>query len=145
VHLVNIATGRVQNLMYGSSHHLPLGDPDGHCFDICPNGKTLAFVFNPLGKERSDTSFKIGLLTIDGSGSGGKRKAKNGLQILNANDLYDYASPKFSSDGAQLACTRAEFGKNFLAPKRLAVLDVKAGKGNDWLSTWDREPAGNHQ
>jgi dipeptidyl aminopeptidase/acylaminoacyl peptidase len=145
VHLVNITSGRVQNLMHGSDHHLPLSDPDAHCFDISPNGKTLAFVFNPLGKERGDTSFKIGLLSIDGPATSRKRKTKNSPRVLNANDLYDYASPKFSSDGAQLACTRAEFGKHFLASKRLAVLDVKTGKGDDWLSTWDREPAGNHQ
>jgi dipeptidyl aminopeptidase/acylaminoacyl peptidase len=150
VHVVNIATGRVQNIMFGSDHYLPLGDPDGHCFDISPNGKMLAFVFNPLGKERADTSFKIGLLTIGEAAASRlatatQRKTKQTVRVLNANDLYEYASPKFSGDGAQLACTRAEFGKHFLASKRLAVLDVKTGKCNDWLSAWDREPAGNHQ
>jgi dipeptidyl aminopeptidase/acylaminoacyl peptidase len=140
VHTVNIATGRVQNIMFGSGYHLPLGDPDTHSFDINANGKLLAFVFNPMGKERADTCFKIGLLTI-----GAQSATKANVRVLNANDLYEYASPKFSDDGLQLACTRAEFGKHFLAPKKLATLDLKTGKATEWLSSWDREPAGNHQ
>ncbi len=139
VHIVTVATGRVQNAMHGTGYHLGLADPGAQSFNISADGKILAFEFNPLGNERADTCFKIGLLNLNATGKPAK------VRVLNASDLYDYSQPRFSGDGTRLACMRGDFAKSYIAARRLTVVDIKTGKANEWLAQWDREPAGNHQ
>jgi dipeptidyl aminopeptidase/acylaminoacyl peptidase len=148
VHLVNVKTGKVQNLMERTDVHLPLADPGTNHYAFANDSKTLAFVFNPLKRGRGDTCFKIALVDL--------KSAR--LKVLNPNDEFDYSSPVFSPDDKTIACVRSPFGEYFNAPRSMALLNAKTGEHQassatrspispvlQYPSSWDREPNGDHQ
>jgi len=57
IHVVDVASGKMQDLFAGTALHLPPQEPDAALFDISPDGKELAFTFdaNPDPRDFSFT------------------------------------------------------------------------------------------
>ena len=54
LHVLDVASGRIVDLFEGSGLELQRMDPDANVFDIAPDGRHIAFAFDPAPQKRLD-------------------------------------------------------------------------------------------
>ena len=128
LHLMNLATGKVRDLFEGSEFELQRADPDANCFDISPDGKRVAFAYDPAPEKRSDGRFAIAELDL-------KRKR---FETLAQDVGWDFNSPQYRPDGRQIACIASHQALRHTMPGQLAL--ITPGEPVEVLSAeWDHE------
>ncbi|MBH9552780.1 S9 family peptidase [Inhella gelatinilytica] len=128
LHVLDLRTGRVRDLMEGSEHSLDWKEPGAHSFDISPDGRRIVFAFDPAEEKRSENCFALGEIDVK---TGALRTL---LQVAG----WDFDAPRHSHAGRHLAFIASERGRSHTAPAQLAVLDDR-GQWAVLSSEWDRE------
>ena len=111
LHVLNVASGRVQDLFEGSDYELPRADPDANMFDISPDGRHIVFSFDPDAIKQPDHCKALAELDV--------RTGKTRLRVVDP--AWDFEAPRYRPDGAQIAFTASHQGKRHTMPTQLAV------------------------
>ena len=139
--VMDIANGRVVDLMEGTDFEMPRRDPSANEFDISPDGKRICFVYDPDRGQKAAPRMALAEIQL------------KGLKVQAIRDVvkdkgWDFAGPAYSPTGEQLAFLASHQALKHTQPSHLALLDlkspVKAGqKSAAWKTIsakWDREP-----
>ncbi|MDY0746972.1 S9 family peptidase [Paucibacter sp. R3-3] len=128
LHVVDIASGKVRDLFEGSIHELTRAEPDASCFDISPDGKRIAFAFDPAAEKKFGNVQTLCEIEV-----------KSGeVSTLLADPAWDFSAPRYSHGGNHLAFIASNQGVKHTMPSQLAVLDTK-GRWAVMSADWDRE------
>ena len=127
VHVVDVKTGKCENVFAGTTYELPVFDTSAADYDIAPDGRHVAFCFNPNADKRGDQEQQIVEMDIK------SRKVAN----LTASSAYSHFGPAYSPDGKTIAVLIANYRRSFDDDTKVARIDRKSGTLKQW-STWDR-------
>jgi dipeptidyl aminopeptidase/acylaminoacyl peptidase len=127
VHEVDIATGKVRNLFAGTPYELPIMEVEAKDYDISPDGRFLAFNFNPSPDKRSDRVHRIIEMEL--------RTGK--VVTLVPNTRLNLRYPAYSPDGNTIAVLANDVLRAAMDGEKLAVIDVSTSRsgGNTGKST----------
>ena len=118
LHVLEVATGRVTDLLEGSPDQLPRSEPDETLFDIAPDGSHIVFCCDPSAEQRIEHC-KV-LVEV--------RLATGKFKRVAEAEGWDLSSPRFRPDGQALALLASHQGKKHTEPERLSVLP----RGERW-------------
>ncbi|MBL8519088.1 MAG: S9 family peptidase [Betaproteobacteria bacterium] len=127
VHIVDVETGKTRDAFAGTRYELPVFDPGPADFDVSPDGRHLAFTFNPNEDRRGDQETEV--VEID------LRRGK--AKVLTAGSPLTHSNPAYSPDGTSIALLVADFRRSYDDDSKVAVIDRASGKLVRW-SAWDR-------
>ena len=125
---VDVASGRIRDHFEGSRYAVDDADPCAHTYDISPDGREIAFPFDPDEDKRFDHEHHIVALDLR---SGRFRTLTSGSRL-------NHESPRYSPDGRWLAMLTQDLRKSPIAAHRLTLLDCAAGKLAVVKTAWDR-------
>jgi dipeptidyl aminopeptidase/acylaminoacyl peptidase len=125
---VDIESGEVRDLFAGSGYELVKADPSAHSYDISPDGREIAFAFDPAEDKRFDHDHEIVALDI----------AKKRFRTLTKGSRLNHESPRYSPDGKWIALLTQDQRKSPIAPHRLAFIDRRKETLELVKNTWDR-------
>jgi len=125
---VDVATGRVRDLFAGTRYELPRADPAAHHYDIAPDGREVAFTFDPAQDKRFDDEHHIVTLDLKGG------RFRN----LTARSPLNHESPAYSRDGKRIAFLAQDLRRLISTPHKLAMLDRASGRFEVVRTRWDR-------
>jgi dipeptidyl aminopeptidase/acylaminoacyl peptidase len=125
---VDAKTGKVRDLFEGTALELPRADTSSTHYDISPDGREVAFVFDPEEEKRLDHEHHIVALDLK---SGRHR-------TLTATSPRDHDSPRYSPDGRTIALLVTNLRRSVIAPHELALLDRRSGRLEVVSQRWDR-------
>ncbi|MDQ2780267.1 MAG: S9 family peptidase, partial [Pseudomonadota bacterium] len=126
----NGTAARVRDLFEGTPYELSRAEPDASHFDISPDGKRIAFSFDPAPEKRPDGRFAIAELELR-SGT---------VTVLAQDDAWDLCSPRYSPDGTRIALTASHQGRKHTMPAQLAIWDREDHAWEVVSAEWDHEP-----
>lgn len=130
LHVMDLATGRVRDLFEGTAWELSRTEPDANGFDIAPDGRRIAFCFDPATDKRTDGRFALAEIDVR------TRQA----QVLLQDADWDFDAPCYSHGGAHLAFLASQQALGHNRPHQLAVLDQQ-GRWAVFSEDWDHEVA----
>ena len=130
LHVIDVTTGAVRDLMAGSDRTLDWKEPGADSFCISPDGRFLVFAFDPAAQQRADNCFALAELEVR---SGAQR-------VLLQEPDWHFEAPCYSGGGQHLAFVASHRGHKHTMPAQLAVLDT-AGQWAVLSEHWDREVA----
>ena len=119
---------RIVDLFAGTPYELPCADPESHHYDISPDGREIAFTYDPAPEKRFDHEYQI--VTLD-------LKEKS-FRTLTRGSRLSNESPAYSPDGRHLAFLTRNLRRSAVAESRIAVLDRKRGALQALPWAWDR-------
>ncbi|MFG6441004.1 S9 family peptidase [Roseateles sp. LKC17W] len=128
LHVMDVATGKVRDLFEGSAWELERAEPEATCFDISPDGRRIAFAFDPGTEKRLDSRQALAEIDV-------KTRA---VQTLLQDADWDFGAPRYSQSGAHLAFLASHQALGHNQPARLAVLDQR-GHWAVFSEDWDHE------
>ncbi|MCE4554713.1 alpha/beta hydrolase family protein [Roseateles cellulosilyticus] len=128
LHLMDVTTGQVRDLFEGSAWELERAEPDANCFDISPDGRRIAFAFDPAADKRLDNRFALAELDVR------TRRVDTLLQDAD----WSFTAPRYSQAGGHLAFLASHQAVGHNQPDRLAVLDQR-GHWAVFSDDWDHE------
>ncbi len=128
LHVMDVQTGRATDLFEGTAWELSRAEPDANCFDVSPDGKRIAFAFDPAAEKKLDARFALAEIDV---------KTRRGQTLLQDGD-WDFAAPRYSHGGAHLAFQASHQALGHNQPNRLAVLDQQ-GRWAVFSEDWDFE------
>ncbi len=141
--MLDIASGRVTDLLEGSGYELPRREPSANEFAISPDGKSICFVHDP--DKAKNPAPRMALAEIELKGS-----RVVAVRDLVKNKDWDFAGPSYSPTGDQLAFLASHQSLKHTQPSHLALLELKPLKATSsktpraaWKTIsahWDREP-----
>jgi dipeptidyl aminopeptidase/acylaminoacyl peptidase len=127
LHVLDLATGRCTDLFEGTDLELQRMDPDANVFDIAPDGRHIAFVFDPAAQKRLDNCKALAEINI----------ASGRSSTVAIDPAWDFEAPRYSPDGRRIAFLASNIGRRHTAPANAAVLE----RGGAWqvlTGAWDR-------
>lgn len=127
VHVVDVKTSKGRDLMAGTNYALPTNDTSQNDYDISPDGKCVAFCFNPNKDPRGDQEHHIAELEIKSG------KVCN----LTAKSAHSHYAPAYSPDGANIALLANNMKRSQDDDLKVAVIVRSSGIFSLW-SAWDR-------
>jgi dipeptidyl aminopeptidase/acylaminoacyl peptidase len=120
---------KVRDLFEGTTYELRRSEPGANDFDISPDGKRIAFAFNPEAVKRADGRFAIAEMDI-----------RTGRTTVVAQDAaWDFGSPTYSPDGARIAFTACHVGRKHTMPSQLAICRLGSGRWDVISAEWDHQ------
>jgi len=128
LHVMDVSTGKVRDLFEGSAWELDRAEPDVNSFDISPDGRRIAFAFDPAADKRLDNRFALAEIDV----------RTRRVQTLLQDGDWHFSAPRYSGSGAHLAFLANHQALGHNQPDRLAVLDQHA----NWAvfsEDWDHE------
>ena len=125
---VDVDGGKARDLFAGSRYELVRADPAATYYDISPDGREIAFAFDPAEDKRFDHETEMVALDL--------RSGK--FRTLTQGSTLSHDSPRYSPDGRWLAMLTSDTKRNPLAPALVALLDRRKGKLEVKLAKWDR-------
>lgn len=128
LHLLDLKTGKLRDLMAGGELSLEWREPGVHSFGISPDGRLIAFACDPAAQKKGDNPFALAELTV--------RTGATRLLLQDAEWSFD--APVYSHGGQHLAFTAARRAWKHNAPSQLGVLDTQ-GQWAVLSAGWDRE------
>ncbi len=128
VFTVDVDTGKVRDLFAGTRYELVKADPAATYYDISPDGRELAFAFDPAEDKRFDHETELVALDL--------RTRK--FRTLTRGSKLSYDSPRYSPDGRWLGMLSQDLRRSPVAANRLALLDRRKGGIEVVLQRWDR-------
>jgi dipeptidyl aminopeptidase/acylaminoacyl peptidase len=132
LHVMDVATGKVRDLLEGTPYELSRAEPDAHAFDTSPDGQHIAFAFDPNAEKRLDHCQALAEVNIK-SGA---------IKVLAAKEGWNLVEPTYSPDGTRIAFLASHLGRNHTMPAHLAVLDRKTGAWQVVSAAWDHSVQG---
>jgi dipeptidyl aminopeptidase/acylaminoacyl peptidase len=127
--VMDIASGRVRDLFEGSGYELARADPDRNAFDISPDGRTIAFAFDPAAEKRAGNCFALAEIEL----KGGR------VRELVRDAAWDLGAPRYSPDGQRLAFLASHQGQKHTMPAQLSVCERESGAWAVESAQWDHE------
>jgi len=127
VHVVNVASGNTTDLFRATHFELPQFDTDQHEYDIAPDGKTIAFNFNPNTDRRGDQAYDLVEMVVK------SRKAAT----LIAGGKFTWHHPRYSPDGKTIALLSNNIARSMDDDNKLALFD-RASHKVSVKTAWDR-------
>ena len=110
--VLDVESGRVRDLFEGSGYELQRGDPDAHSFDISPDGRHIAFAFDPAPEKRLDHCKSLAEVAV--------RTGR--IEVIAQDKAWDFEAPRYSPDGKRIAFLASHQGKRHTMPNHAAVL-----------------------
>lgn len=128
LHVMDIETGKARDLFEGTAWELSRAEPDANAFDISPDGRRIAFAFDPGAEKKLDARFALAEIDVR------TRQTTNLLQDAD----WDFGAPRYSHGGAHLAFLASHQALGHNRPNQLAVLDQQ-GRWAVFSDDWDHE------
>ncbi|MDE2275182.1 MAG: S9 family peptidase [Burkholderiales bacterium] len=129
--LLELASGRITDLLEGRRHELPREGLGSDAFDVRPDGRRIAFVHDPARQALSGNPQALSEIDL----------ASGRIRALVDDPAWDFNSPRYSPDGRCLAATAAPVGRAHTALAQLAL--VRPGRGWQALGQdWDHDLIG---
>ena len=125
--LLDLASGRVTDLFEGSPFELERSTEGPSSYDVHPSGARLAFAHDPATTQRLGNRSAITELTLRG---------RRFAPVMDQAG-WDFAAPKYSPDGKQLALTAAHVAKAHTASAQVALKDLRTGRWRVLSKSWD--------
>lgn len=125
---VDIDGGKMRDHFSGSRYELIGADTSADAYDISPDGREVAFHFDPAEDKRFDHDNEIVLLDL-----GRKR-----FRSLTPGSRLNHECPRYSPDGRWIACLTQDQRKSVIAPHKLTLIDRTKGAMEIVKTTWDR-------
>ncbi|MFO1325852.1 MAG: S9 family peptidase [Rubrivivax sp.] len=120
-------TGRVRNLFERNGYSLPRADPGTDSFDVSPDGRRIAFVFDPAPEKRIENRLAIAELDL-----------KSGrVEVLLRDAEWTFGAPRYSPDGDRLAFLAQHDGLKHTMPDQLAVWERDGHRWDVVSAEWD--------
>jgi dipeptidyl aminopeptidase/acylaminoacyl peptidase len=110
--VLDLASGRIDDLLEGTGIELPRVEPGASHFDIAPDGRRIAFVHDPLPRKRSVNPLAIAEIEL----------RSRRVTTLAADRAWSYEAPRYSPDGTRLACIATNVGRRHTMFGRLALI-----------------------
>ena len=126
--IVDVESQRITDLFSGTPYELPCADPSAHQYDIAPDGREIAFVFDPAPDKRPDHEHHLVVLDL---------RARK-FRMLTKGSRLDHDGPSYSPDGKRLALLTRNIRRNPVAEARIAILDRRTGRLKAFPDAWDR-------
>ncbi len=112
LHLLDVATGKVRDLFEGTRFELPRDEAGNEVYDVRPDGRRIAFVHDPAPVQQ--TGNRLALADIE--------LRRGDIESIVDDAAWDFAAPRYSPDGQQLAVTAAHVGAHHTALAQLALV-----------------------
>ena len=125
---VDVDSGKIRDLFAGTAYELPRNDPAAHHYDIAPDGREVAFTFDPAEEKRFDHDEH--LVTLD--------LVKGRFRAVTAKSKLSHSSPSYSPDGRAIAFLAQDLRKSPVAAIRLGLIERASGKLQVVGQRWDR-------
>ena len=90
---VDVDSGRVQNLFAGTRYEMARADPTAHHYDIAPDGREIAFAYDPAEDKRFDHEYQLVAIEV----------RRRRFRTLTARSPLNHETPRYSPDGRYLA------------------------------------------
>jgi dipeptidyl aminopeptidase/acylaminoacyl peptidase len=127
--VIDVDSGRVRDLFEGSAHELTRSDPGRDCFDISPDGKRIAFAFDPAADKRVGNCFALAEIDVAGGG----------VRELARDAAWDMGSPRYAPDGERIAFLASHQRVKHTMPAQLCVWERDGGRWGVESAEWDHE------
>jgi dipeptidyl aminopeptidase/acylaminoacyl peptidase len=127
VHVIDVTNGKCRDLFAGTRYELTQFDLDQHDYDISPDGKSIAFGFNPNDDKRDDQAREIVEIDI----KTGKAK------VLAKATRYNHHHPRYAPDGRTIAVLVNDYARSVDDDSKLAFIDCKTNRFS-LAGSWDR-------
>jgi dipeptidyl aminopeptidase/acylaminoacyl peptidase len=114
---IDVESGAVRDLFAGTRYELVRADPDANHYDISPDGREIAFTFDPAEDKRFDHETHIATLDLRA------RKFRN----VTTRSPLSHETPRYSPDGRWIALVTQDLRKSPVAMHRLASIDRAKG------------------
>lgn len=121
--------GTVRNLLEGLPYSLPRADPDANSFDVSPDGRRIAFVFDPQPEKRIESRHALAEIDI----------ATRQVSVRVQDGAWHCAAPRYSPDGQRIAFIASHAGLKHTAPDQLAVWSRESNTWDVASAEWDHE------
>jgi dipeptidyl aminopeptidase/acylaminoacyl peptidase len=129
LHLLDTGSGKVSDLFEGTTYELSRSEPDANTFDISPDGRRIAFAFDPALEKRLENCHALAELEL-----------KTGkVRVLLQDAAWDCSAPRYSPDGDRIAFVAQHRGLKHTMPDQLAVWERDAGRWEVVSAEWDHE------
>lgn len=129
--LLHLDSGRCTDLMAGTGLALPHDTEGNGAYDISPDGRRVAFEFDPAREPRLGNPHALAEIDL----------RTRRLQPLAATPGWDHTHPRYSPCGTRLACSVAETGRVHTALHQAAVVPLggrERGTVRRLAPHWDR-------
>ena len=114
LHLLDLATGKVQDLFEGTRYELPRDAGGNVVYDVRPDGRRIAFVHDPADVPVVGNHLAVAELDLR-SGE---------IRALADDPAWEFGAPRYSPDGSRLAITAAHIGVHHTAFNQLALVNA---------------------
>jgi len=118
---------RVRNLMQGSGFSLQRHEPGTNSFDVSPDGRRVAFAFDPHADKRIENRHAIAELDL----------ASGRFEVILRDADWHFGAPRYSPDGERLAFLAQHDGLKHTAPDQLAVWERSSHSWDVVSAEWD--------
>jgi dipeptidyl aminopeptidase/acylaminoacyl peptidase len=118
----------VLDLFEGTALELNRAEPDVDCFDVSPDGRRIAFAFDPAADKRLANRYALAEIDV---------KARR-TQVLLQDADWHFDAPRYSHAGGHIAFLASHQARGHNQPERLAVLDQR-GRWAVFSEDWDHE------
>ena len=119
---------RITDLFAGTPYELARDDPSAPDYDISPDGREIAFGWDPAEDKRFDHAYRLMALDLR---TREFRELAKGLK-------RSCTSPAYSPDGKHLAFLARDLKRSPVAESRIAILDRRSGEARTLPWGWDR-------
>ena len=127
VFVVDVESGKTRDLFAGTRYELPRNDPCLHHYDIAPDGREIAFTFDPEEEKRFDQDSHIGVLDL----------ATGRVRNLTQASRLSHDNPRYSPDGRFIAMLTQNLRRSAVDANRIALLDRRDGSLKVRGARWD--------
>ena len=128
LHVMDVDSGKARNLFEGTDWELSRAEPDANTFDVSPDGRRIAFAFDPAPEKQLDGRFALAEVDV----------RSRDVRVLLQDGDWDFAAPRYSHGGSHLAFQASHQAAGHNQPNRLAVLDDQ-GRWAVFSEDWDHE------
>lgn len=130
LHVLDVKTGAVRDLFESTGYELSRAEPDANAFDISPDGKRIAFAYDPEPQKQLDNRFAIAEIEV-----------KNGTITTIVRDQAWYCSaPRYSPEGGRLAFLASHQAVKHTMPDCIALWSRGSKKWSVLSEGWDHVP-----
>ena len=127
--VADVSTGACRDLFEGTPYELVRADPDQHVFDVSPDGRFIAFGYDPAPEKKLDDEFDLVELEV---------KARRFRNLTQGEPHRDYHHPRYSPDGTRIACLSADIRRNPRAQNQITLIARRTRRIEIVSRRWDR-------
>jgi dipeptidyl aminopeptidase/acylaminoacyl peptidase len=120
---------KLRNLFEGTRYSLRRDEPDAQCFDVSPDGRRVAFTFDPAPEKRVGNCHALAEIDL-----------KTGrIDVLVQDGAWDLSAPRYSPDGQRIAFLARHEGRKHTMPDQLALWERESRAWEVVSAEWDHE------